>query len=360
MTAQAGQRRIVQAGDPAKGERNYEKGGCRRELDLPVGAQPGRSRILYLIAQSSISSLGGSDAAGNSMSAGFAMIAEFLLWGTLVVFLLLCCVPARLPDLVVGLGAGLVGLAAIASLTAVGMMDRPSWIRIAPTLLPPLVVLFGIYSRYSVDQPQRTRRLVSLGFGALTVLLSVPPFIEYQRWVDAAPEREAEAQRAEADYRRREAEARTAYQSEFRALGPGSRVDDFLPFLASEFEEEAVIGIAGVRSRQADIIRLMSGETKFYELERLSEFELRVTPELCGAYRAALDRRLAQFVPTNPNYRGVPGELEGQPANMRWLMRNGCDLSPQVSRLAVAVRSLLPDHYFPSYAQELEAIAGRE
>ena len=322
---------------------------------LAVGALLAAAAF-HLVAISSMGDMGQSDAAGNGMAAGFAALAEMMLWAALGAFVLIACKGARLPaDLLWVAGVLAIG-GAIACNLAMTLVERPGWLRMTPTLVPPLTALFAIWARAGSDFPLKIRRIVAYTLAVPALALLVPPFVQQQRWEAAAPEREAARLRQQAEYEREEAEAAEAYAAELRAKGPDNRVDDFLQYMSGEYEEEAVRKIGEVRSRQEDVVRLLGGETEFYALDRLHDFNVEPNEALCTAYRAALDRRLAQFVPSNPDFRGIPGGLEGQQDNYRWLIAHGCDLAPQVSRLARMVRSL-PDFYFERDSEILEAIA---
>jgi hypothetical protein len=313
--------------------------------------------FFYFVAESSIAGMGRSDAAGNAMASGFAGLAELALWAALVAFVAIACKGAKLPLDLLWIAVVLALGGAIACNLAVMLADLEAGgrSRLTLALMPVLTVLFAIWARVSAEFAARTRRLGGYALALPALALLVPPFVDQERYEAAAPQREAERQRLEAEFARQEAETAAAYAAEFRAKGPDNRLDDFLQYLTGDFEDEAIAKIRSVRSRQADAVRLMGGETPFHDLDRLHDFDLEPTAELCTAYREALDRRLDRFVPANPDHRGIPWQLDAQFDNYRWLMANGCDLTPQLSRLARLVRSLTPDH-FPRYTADLDAI----
>jgi hypothetical protein len=314
--------------------------------------------FFYFIAESSLSGLHESDAAGNAMASGFAALAEMALWAALIAFVALACKGAKLTaDLLWAAWTLPIG-GAVACNLAVMLLDlgQSGALRLTTGLVPVLTALFAIWVRVGSELSAGIRRIVGLGLAIPALVLLVPPFVEQQRYDAAAPQREAEEARVTAEYQRSEAQAKAAYEAEFRAKGPDNRIDDFLQYLHGDFEDEAMGEIRQVRSRQEDAVRLLGGQTEFYALDRLHEFNVEPDQQLCAAYKSALHRRLAQFVPTNPEYRGIPGQLGGQIDNYRWLMANGCDLRPQISRLARMIRSLLPDHYFPQDAEQLEEL----
>ena len=312
--------------------------------------------FFYWVAQGSIAGLGQSDPAGNGMAAGFAVIAEFLLWLCLAAYLWAMCWRSRLHAPVLVPAAALALAAAIACLTAIGLMRQPTWLRIVPTVLPLLAILFGLWARVSRALGRRVRLGVSIGMGATALALIATAFIEQAKWDSAAPQRAAGAEAAMRASEREQAENLRRWHGELQALGPDDPLDSYLPFLDSEWTEEALAGIRQVRSRQGDAERLIRRGVDFYEIDRLHEFGLAASPSLCGAYRARVDRQLADFVPTNDTRGSIPTFLEGQIANFRWFIAEGCDVAPQVRRLREQVREFTPQHYAPSYGEQLDVI----
>lgn len=315
--------------------------------------------FFYWVAQGSVAGLGQSDPAGNAMSAGFAVIAEFLLWLCLAIYLVAMCWRSRLHAGVLVPAAVLAVAAAIACLTAIGLMRQPTSLRIVPTVLPLLAVMFGLWARTSRELSPRIRDIVSIGIGGAALALVVIAFVEQAKWDAAAPQRAAAAEAAQRAYERDQAAHIAGLHARLRALGPDDRVDDYLEFIGSGWDEEVIAGIRTVRSRQADVERLIAGGAELYQFRRLPEFGISPTPALCTAYRVRMDRQLADFVPSNPTRHAIPGFYEQELDNLRWLLAGGCDLSAQIRRLRDQAREFTPQFYAPYFGDQLDALLGQ-
>jgi len=312
--------------------------------------------LFYLLSLSMTAALGGSDSLGNSLSSSFAILSELVLWIGLGAFVTLTCRGAGLSVAMIAIGATLGLFGAYACLVAVGLLPEQEAARITLILVPPLVAAFGIWARLSADHPQRYRRLAVAGFALLGAGALAPALVEQQKWEAAAPERQAEQERLEAEYRRGEAEAAARIEGEFRALGPDSRLEQFFPHLGGDHDAEAIAKIRSARSRQADAVRLLDGGIELYEMFRMSEFGLEVEPELCRAFRAAVDRRIAGFDANDPNTFVLPIEAGGHLETFRWLHGGGCDMSSQARRVAAQLRAH-PNADVQSDAVPFEAMA---
>ena len=309
--------------------------------------------LLYLLSLSGISGLGGSDPAGNSISAAFANIVEFVLWLPIFAFIALCCRSGRQGCFILAAGIALSVVAMILCLWAIGLMERPTSVQITPTALPPLALLFGVWARFSGRWPKTWRFASGIIFFLLFVAAAVPVFIEQQRWDAAAPAREAARQKQEADYARFEAEFKARYEAEFRAFGPDSRLDQLIPYVQSEFETEALARIHTLRSRQGDAVRMLDGGAELVDFRRLPEYGLQPTAELCRAYRARIDAKIGEFRPSDPG-NDPSVELETYYDPIRWFQANGCDMAPQASRIAEMLRRH-PNEWVRSRAAEFES-----
>ena len=315
--------------------------------------------FFYLIAQLSIADLGASDAAGNGMTAGFGFLAELVLWLLLAGFLAAACRRSGMPQKVLALSAVLTGASAIACLCAIGLMQRPTALSAVPTILPLLAVAFGLWVRFTPRLAAERRVRLAAAIGATALPLIGWAAVEQARWDLAAPQRAAEMEAAHARFEREQAEAREARHRALKALGPDDSLDRYVPFFADEWPEEAFAKARRVRSRQADAERLMAGPTELFELRILHRLDLAASPRLCASYRARLDAVLAQGTPANPNWRGVPSEMEGEHDNVRWMLEDGCDLKPQVQRWRAILAPLVPGLYAPNHLERLDALLVR-
>lgn len=316
---------------------------------------------LYVVSLSIISETGGSDAAGNAMAAGFAMIAEFLLWIPLGGFVVLACAAGRAKAASWGVALVVTGLGAVAAMFAVGNMEPGSWVRITPALMPPLAAAFGAVAGFGGGFSQRFQRLAAYGYAALAAPLIAAPVVHYQMWLAAAPQREAEQQSRMVADARAQAEGEAQYQARLRALGSNSRLDEFLFFISggdSLAKSRALEILQTARSRQAETIAMLDrGTGNLMWLDEMWGFNLEVTPALCRSYGGALDRHLAATPASDPGYYNVVAELRPQLRNMEWLMAEGCDLRPRVANLARVARAQPAVTAQDDFAAALENLA---
>lgn len=292
--------------------------------------------LLYLLSLSGMASRGQSDPAGNALQAAFDVAVEFLLWLPLTAFVAL---RARRHGTLLAVGVVLCLAGMVLSIWALGLLDQGRWVRLAPTALPPLVMLYGLWAPFGARWPPLWRKLVLAAFIGLGAAASVSVLVAQQRWDAAAPERAAAYEKTQADYRRQEAEAAAQREAEFRALGPGSRLEQFFTWLHSDHEEEALAMIRALPSRQADAVRLLDdGDTELFEFRRMPEFGLTATSELCQSYRRRIAGKLAGFDPNDPNTNDIATELATYIDNFRWLHANGCNMADLAAREAAALR----------------------
>lgn len=302
--------------------------------------------FFYLAAESSIGGLGASDPAGNGLAAGLAFFAELLLWLALAGFVALACRGARAPSAVLIVNVALVVIGAIASIASLSTMQTPTWVRITPTVMPPLAVLCAAWTASSGELSDRVRRGVAYGFAALALPLAIAPFYEMQRLEADRPRREAEAQQAREAYERGERQKAASEAQQLRALGSDAPLERYMAFFWTSQGDQARDAVRRLPSRQVDTIRLLDGGIELYRLE-LSDWELEDTPQLCAAYRRRLNRILA-------NPQTAPVELDHQIDNFRWLLAGGCDLRAELNSLIPMIRARPPSMAPGDYSGEIE------
>jgi hypothetical protein len=147
----------------------------------------------------------------------------------------------------------------------------------------------------------------------------------------------------------------------FGRLGPDSRMDDYLRFLFnSDLAGEAREGIRRVKSRQADTVTLLRTDHLF-SLADLHDFDVAVTPEVCAAYTAALDKEARKIDPKGWRYYSGRElvDVEAQRANLRWLVGEGCDLRTSLTRLEKYVRAVADIPFVTSFADELATLRSK-
>lgn len=321
--------------------------GCVTVAGLLVAAG------LYLVSLLLLIDLGGGDGLSRAIGQLVAMAAHLLAWLMLGLVVLTSLAPARVPGKIMALGIALVLCGAAGSLTAIGMMSRPSLLVLPPLLLPPLVASFGFWARTQAQTRKQDR--VALAFALVAVPLIAAPFVAYADWRAGEPG-QARWAREQAEAERHAATEAAADTARFRALGPQSRLDDALPFLATGRDEETLAVIRSLNSGEADAARLLDAGTELTSLDRIHEFGFTADPALCRAYRAWLDAKLRDTNPARPAWQSVPFELQSQLPNLRWFMANNCDVSDQIRNLGAAVRMLPPDWDLGSFGGDLDAI----
>jgi hypothetical protein len=135
---------------------------------------------------------------------------------------------------------------------------------------------------------------------------------------------------------------------------------DYLRFLYSDLADEALKGIRNVESRLADTVALLKAEP-LARLARLNEFDVAVTPEICAAYAAVLNREAISVDPKSHGYYSGLDllDLERQRPNLRWLVREGCDLKAPLSRLEMSLRATADIPFVTDFANEVAELRSK-
>ena len=295
----------------------------------------------------------------DGMITGFAILAEFPLWFGLAVLILLATGPARLSGAMVAAALAFIVAGAFASIAAFGLMGtHPDWRVVAPLLLPPLAVGFAFWLRRAPSMQPELRRRILLAFAGATFLLVAPiAWSVQQHEADLA----ARARQHAAE------EARRAADFEALLRAPGKRLEQLVAWLdddcpcddmgfdsSTSRSTRAAEAIRRLPSRQSDAVRLLDGNFPLESLERLRDFNLAANPELCRAYGAALDRKVGELDPGNPEVGTALSQVSLQLPNIEWLAANRCDLSTPAVRAARLIRAL-PDGMDAGLANAIEA-----
>ena len=281
----------------------------------------------------------------DGMIVGFVMIGTIPLWFGLGAFLWSALARARLARPAAAAAWLLFAFSAYAAFWSFQLMGTdPNWLSVVPVLLPLLVVAFGWWAQRRAGAAALPRAAYAFAAAALALLGLFS--MEYAR----EEARAAEGRRAyEAEIARSEAE--------FRAhLRDARQVDALLVHFTegAERHEPTLEAIRRLTSRQADAIRLLDSGRTLQDLIYLYAFGLEPTPELCRAYRTALERLVDRLGDTGRDDRAMPVDVEQQGWNIDWLLTNGCDLSEPLRRAAERIRPL-----DPTYAERLDTAAGQ-
>lgn len=303
----------------------------------------------------------GTDAAGRGMAMGFAAIIGVVLWIVLAGLFTLAYVNGRLPGWAMATAIVVLPLSAIAAAAAAGLAEeRGGWLMAAPILLPPLLMLYGLWGRLPAWHETFPVVITSIVLGGAIVLLTAAPLAVAAIEIMPDPARDAaraeqERQRLE-EMRRQEQQAREAEAAKFGRLGPDSPLRDYLEYLppGDPRSATALAGARLVKSRAADAVVLLK-EGKIDDLRDL--WRLDVDPAaVCEAYGAALRAAAAKIDRTRSDYIGIAIDLERQLPNIKWLAGARCDVGEAVAFLETRVRAVSDSPRLTGFADTLASI----
>jgi hypothetical protein len=314
--------------------------------------------VLYAGMMGSLSDAPYSDAAGRGLALAFGAILAALLMIVLAILLLVAALKGEM-SIVGRLGVFvLLPLATVAmwmAADAYGARDTSAiWV---PALLPPFFLLYALRARFAALRRRVSELAANIALGVAVIVLMGVPLVRAVMPVPRDPVAEARAlaeekervetqQRAEQDRKMRE-------EAEFLALGPGSSLKDYLPYLqTTERHDRAVIGIRRVKSRQADAIeQLQLGHIR--DWPELWRFNLEPTPALCEAYGSALGSAAAAVTKTRSDWRALAIDLEWQLDNIQWFVKEHCDLKQPLALLETNVRAAADSERMTRFADAL-------
>lgn len=274
----------------------------------------------------------------DGMLIGFMMIAQIPLWIALAAFLAVQVAKANLPrPAVVGLWLAVPLAATVAFLTLGHMGTNPSWMAVAPVLLPLVAVLFGFWARSTAAAPAAERRGGLIGFGATTLGLCLVLPIGYGLWLAGEPARET----ARVEEARESAARQARWEASCATLGAESPLAAFVELRGLGLcDDKANTLLTDSPRRQREAAQLLD-RGALDRLQRLHEFGFGVSPELCRSYQRALERRGDELGRPENAQGQMQFETHFQADNMNWFMARGCDLTPQLRRLASVYRTQL-------------------
>jgi hypothetical protein len=261
-----------------------------------------------------LTGLSGSDAAGNAMAQGFTAVAMFILWALLSILALIASISGAMPQWA-RLALLVVPASGVAALAALDLLSHPTmapglWPIVTPALVPPLVVVFALWS---LTRPPVPASGAATLLGAIALLsLAMLPLMSVGNSVVA--------QQQEADTRDRDAFAQVALDAPLWALTPFLKVRD------QTIVNAALARIQKLERRQADAETMLARGD--FPLGYLPRFELDPTPAICDGMRALLRTRAAALVSSAPNskpYAAIAQDVEDAVADMSWLVGYGCD-----------------------------------
>jgi len=297
--------------------------------------------LSYLGMAACLSDLHGSDAAGNGITAAFAVLFGIGVWVWLGILLLIAGVKGNLPFWA-GIAVAIL-LPASAVTSAIGLdMETPQnpWLLIEPFALPPLIAAYALYARLTgLHRAIPLVPVTAMALVAMTVLtlLPMPQFIakEHERAMVRAEEAaEAKAEREAAAKRHAERLAK------FETLTPASPLSDWARFFGkdSEFDERAIEGARKLTHRQADAIAALHQGLAF-PLAEYGRLDLQPTPEFCAAARDFLIAAAASHTASAaaPDDRSAEDYFDPLLGGAELLTKDNCDLGAAVKAIDAAV-----------------------
>jgi|SRR5579859_6265629 len=298
----------------------------------------GPALLLWIYTLSLLGSLTGSDAAGNGMTQGFAVLGTILLWVLLGLFTLAASIGGQVPPLGLVAALLLIPVSGVAAGAAFQLLIRPKappylWPLLIPALVPPLVLLFDVWGllpmlRATLPPGPLTGAIWGL---VLAASLAILPLRRSRAQFDAAA-----------------AEAAAQAAAGLAALPADAPAWALLPFLRERgtgaLDNDVRERLRALASRQEDIGALLErGEFPFAKLS-LPMLDLAPTPALCAAAGRALAQRAAglSVAPAGRSYRSIAWEADGAIASLEWLSANGCTCTAEI-RAWQAVLRRYPD-----------------
>jgi hypothetical protein len=319
--------------------------------------------FLYALMLANLVDSSGTDAAGRGLDMAFAALVGAVLWGVLAVLLVVAAVKGWMPvaaRIAAGFLLPLSAVAAFVSIDLDGGMD--DWLILVPVLLPPLIVLYALWTRLPAMQAKMPMVLTNAIFGGAILVVALAPLVVAV--LDSLPNpardaRLAALENARQEKERQEEEAqRRREAARFARLNPESSLRDYLEYLpgGDSRSQQALQGARLVKTRQADAaVLLRDGEIG--ALTDLWRLDLEPTAPLCAAYGAALDREAAKINrTTGSDYLSVAMDLERQLPNIRWLVGARCDLGGSLGRLVVRIRDVSDSERMEQFAATLAVL----
>ena len=274
--------------------------------------------LLYILAIVLLTSLTGSDAAGNAYSQAFAAISIIMVWLLLALMTLIAVLKGSVPVPAIIAAAMLIPASGFVSMEVLELLSDPRqslyfWPIIIPAGIPPLVVAFSLWALLPGLRTRLPARVAaSVMLGAIFLLsAAIVPF-------DAMRAYDIE----QSDLAHQKVDAAYA------ALPPDAPLWDLLPFMAASYGDRETELRKRVRTRAT---RQSEAETMLvrgdFPLLYLGSLDLEPTPSLCEKARGQLRRQVAPLVLRNGEskpYSAIAQLVTGAVAAMNWLVGYDC------------------------------------
>jgi hypothetical protein len=270
---------------------------------------------IWILQLATVSSLGGSDAAGNAIGRAYAAIQTAILWVILTAIVVVVAWKSAASKAARTLAVSLTPLSALAAMTSVELLARPDlppfhWPLLVSVAVPPLVTFWCFMALYADGQR------ASIGSGVLLgVILAASASMWPLSFIRSAADRE-------------ELLKQQKYDDDLARLPAKAALWDWTSFLATHDDSRRAKVLDSIRvlgGRQSDAeIMLDRGD---FPIGYLGLFDLDPTPTLCEKARNLLRRQVAALAPegsrTRP-YRDIALQVADAVAAMSWLVGYGC------------------------------------
>jgi membrane protein YdbS with pleckstrin-like domain len=303
--------------------------------------------LVWMTFLANASSQHDSDAAGNAMSQGFAVISGIVLWMLLAVLLVLTWFRGGMPLWSVLAAAILLPFAGFAALRTVQMMaryDHPgNWPLVVPAGVPLLVLAWCAWAWFPSLRAHVSPALAGGALWGCVLVLALLPWPAIVKYSRIAAQRQAELARYWGEQAEQERQQRRQeLLAHFAKVPPDAHLWQWAEFTRDDDDvrRQALAGARRQPTRQADAQLMLDKDINF-PMAELPNLDLQATPELCRSARAFLQKRAQQISPPVPGrpYDWEKNSIDPYLPAMEWLLAHGCDCSAEVTAAAAAVRA---------------------
>lgn len=319
--------------------------------------------ILYAGYLANLGSVNHNDPADSGLASAFAAFLGLGLWACLLGLHIVAWVKGERPAGHAFAAVLLVPLSGIAALLAIGLAeDAGRWLLIGPAILPPLLVLLGLWNLAPAWRTEAIGRPVGAMLGAAILVLSVGPVAVglVEEPVESAAEGPAimAAQEGQGEASPAELPPRSPEEERFLKLGPQSPLEDWLEFLppSDPRSVQALAGARQVHSRNGDAALLLQ-QGHLADLPDLWQLDLDVVA-ICGPYGLALQAAAGRIEQRRGNRVSQALELERQMPNIEWLAHGGCAIDAVLADLEKRLRAIPDTPRLGQFADRLAALRG--
>jgi hypothetical protein len=323
--------------------------------------------FLWIYVSAIAVDMGKSDAAGNAMAAGFAGLGAIALWVLLAIILLIAGAAGEMPAWCAAAAVVLLpvsGYSAVVGIDFIHHNGKPRWIALAPMVVPPIVMIFAIWTAFAAVNRLIDPRVAGISAWGLITLATPLPLGARQkrrRAIAAIPPKTAEELAAEKaacdeDYRKQ----RAATFASLTADSPFWQWWDFAIEDGGEFREQALSKLVGINNREEQIAKMIEPGGKRELFFMLRNLQLRPKPEIEQAIRTFLADQVKYLMPYNPE-KPMPTTVvtqwyEQYFPTIRWLTENGGTCNDQLASMADAVRKYPDCPEREKFLAELDAL----